>query len=158
MQIIEVLYNQELADVVDEEQLFEAADINGISITEALVPGVALTVPDRKFHKIMDEVVAPRQKVAVTKSEYGQTWVDLVLQQLGDEERLFELCDTNTAGITDDVIPGTVIQSPDFDQDKKSIVNVLKVNKPASDKVLAPGAIPEEGIEFWGIEFDFVVN
>jgi len=91
------------------------------------------------------------------RSLSGQTWVDLALQQLGDESRLFELCDLNGVGITDELIPGREVLYPDFDFDKKDSVNTLKRIKPASDQSLVEDD-HGEGIEFWGIEFDFLVS
>jgi len=158
MPITKVLYGQDLSDLVDEEKIFEAADLNGISITDVLTPGVFLIVPTSTPKKLQNEIVSQVVKPVTVKSFEGQTWVDLVLQQLGDEERLFEMCDKNNAGITDDLAPGSVIQSPDFEPEKKAIVNALTKVKPASNNVVVAGEDVEEGIEFWAIEYEFIVS
>jgi hypothetical protein len=158
MPTIKVLNGHTLSQLANEMQLFEAADLNGIGITEALVPGVILTLPEQVPAKLFRENIAQVGKPETTRSLYGQAWVDIALQQLGTEERLFELCDLNDAGITDVLIAGTTITSPEAEAKLKRIVNTLKANKPSSVKVYAPGAEVEEGIEFWAIEMDFLVS
>lgn len=91
-----------------------------------------------------------------TKVLHGQTWIDIALQEVGDEHRLFELCDLNNSGITDDIAAGYVATTPDFESNKKSIVNTLRKVRPASGISIAEELM--EGIEYWGIEFDFVVS
>lgn len=158
MPAIKVLYNHELSDFVADEQIFEAADLNSISITEALVPGVSLDIPEQKRATLSNDKLQSIVKPTTVKSLSGQTWVDLVLQQLGDEHRLFELCDMNGAGITDVINAGTIVTSPEAEPDKKRIVNILAGRKPASSFVVTPGEDEPEGIEFWAIEFDFIVS
>jgi hypothetical protein len=158
MKEVKVLHGHELSDLTDEHTLFDAADLNGIGITDELTPGAILTLPNQKKKKLTNELVAPVIQPVTTKAFDGQTWVDLVLQQLGDEERLFEMCDKNDAGITDDIIPGATIQSPEFEASKKGIVNALKARRPASDLVVQLGEPLPEGIEYWAIELDFEVS
>lgn len=154
---IRVLNGHELADLVGEDQIFEAADLNGIGITEALVPGVTLTIPKQPAPQLTLERRQRTSRAAVKRVVAGQTWVDIVLQELGDELRLFELCDLNDAGITDDLAPSTVVQAPEADASKATVVNTLRARKPASIHYGTGDAQPE-GIEFWAIEFDFVVS
>jgi len=89
------------------------------------------------------------------KAQPGQTWVDLALQYVGDEERMFELCDLNGFGITDEIEPGVLLQCPDSDPKKRSIVNVLKV---CSSMFFGVGNPAPEGIEYEAIELDFIVR
>jgi len=158
MQVIKAIYGQELADVVYDDYLFEAADLNGGSITDTLIAGAQVTVPEMPKRRLFDEIIAPAEKVTVVTAQPGQTWVDMVLQQLGDEHKLFDLVDLNGTGITDDLIPGTVIECPAYDLDKKAIINILQVKRPASEKIIPPGEPQPEGIEYWAIELDFVVS
>ena len=93
---------------------------------------------------------------------YGQTWLDLALQELGDMERAIELAQLNNRAITDDLQAGEELLVPDFDSEKRSIIQLFrnKANRPASgDTFIAadPGS-DGEGIEFWAIENDFVVS
>jgi hypothetical protein len=93
-----------------------------------------------------------------TKTQYGQSLIDIALQMLGDEERLFELCDLNDAGITECIEAGRDVIAPDFDVTKKQIVNTLKATNPASFVCEEPVETILEGIGYWAIEFDFKVS
>ena len=69
----------------------------------------------------------------------GQAVIDIAMQELGDVERLFELCLLNDVNITDELEPGTVFTVPDFATDKKRVVAFF------SDKTLAPASIDDLG-------------
>jgi hypothetical protein len=157
MPTTKVLYGHELADLCDESLLFETADLNNISITDALTPGVRLSVPAASRKKLDDEKIEAIEKPVTVKAIAGQTWVDLAMQQLGDEERIFELCDNNKAGITDEVEAQKVIKFPSLASEKKRIVNILSVIKPSS-MFYGTGDLAPDGIEFWAIEFEFLVS
>jgi len=157
MPSINILYGHELSDLCDEDKIFEAADLNGIGITDVLIPGVTLSVPTVSKKDLTRETVKPRVKPNTVVAVPGQTWIDLVLQQLGDEERIFELCDDNDVGITDDLIAGTVINSPMVTIEKSGIVKALTLRKPASMFFGIDDPAPE-GIEYWAIELDFEVS
>jgi len=158
MPAIKVLYGHELSDLCDEERIFDAADLNGIGITDALTPGVTLSVPVMRKRELGNETVLQIQtQVAAPKIIAGQTWVDLVLQQLGDEERLFELCDANSNGITEDLIPGNEFVTLEAERDKQSVVNTLIKTKPSS-LYFGTGNAEPGGIEYWAIEIDFEVS
>ena len=99
--------------------------------------------------------------IKVTVS-YGQTWLDIALQELGDMERAIELARLNNRSITDELQAGEELLVPDFDSQKRSIIQLFRnaANRPASgDTFIA--ADPDtvgEGIEFWALENDFVVS
>ncbi|THU36919.1 hypothetical protein FAM09_18320 [Niastella caeni] len=94
---------------------------------------------------------------------YGQTWLDIAMQELGDIERAIELARLNGRSVTDALEAGEILNVPDFDTSKRSIVQLFRnsANKPASGEVLiaADGDTGgNEGIEFWALENDFVVS
>lgn len=161
MPTIKALNGSNLADFVSDDRLFDMADLNDLGITDDLTPGVMLSLPNGVTQaNLYDEVMPLSPSPVITKALNGQTWVDLVLQELGDEMRLFELCDLNDAGITDDLLAGAVIDCPDYESVKRNIVSTLRASKPASASylTLGPGEPLEEGIEFWAIEYDFIVS
>lgn len=92
-----------------------------------------------------------------TKAIAGQTWVDLALQELCDEERIFELCDLNGASMTDDIAPGTEVITPVAESKKGACVLTLRSRRPASLFFGVGNAAPE-GIGYWAIETDFVIS
>jgi hypothetical protein len=92
---------------------------------------------------------------------YGQTWLDIAMQELGDIERTIELAQLNGRSITDALEAGEILNVPDFDTSRRSIVQLFRnnANKPASgDNMIADTGTVGEGIEFWAIENDFVVS
>jgi hypothetical protein len=93
---------------------------------------------------------------------YGQTWLDIAMQELGDMERAMELALLNDRSITDELQAGEELIVPDYDLEKRSIIQLFRnaANKPASSDTFS-AAEPDttgEGIEFWALENDFVVS
>jgi hypothetical protein len=159
MPLTKVLYGQELSDLCRDENLFAAADLNGIGITDILAPGNILSLPEENdFFQGLPEVRNRLSAVLAQKSVAGQTWSDIVIQELGDESYLFDLADSNQVGITDDLAPSTKLNIPTVSNlSKQSIVSLLRDRKPCSLYYGAGNPAPQ-GIEYWGIEIDFVVN
>lgn len=91
------------------------------------------------------------------KVEYGQTLIDICVQELGDATRVFEVAELNNTNITADIDPGTMIIVPDFAPKKANIVKLFSNPsiKPASANADNEN---EEGIEIWAIEDDFEVS
>lgn len=90
----------------------------------------------------------------------GQTLIDIALQELGDCERLFELAKMNNVNTTDDLEAGSLVFVPDWSLDKKELVKLFSnpMNKPASSRTTLSIPTGPEGIDYWGIEIDFVVS
>lgn len=157
MQAIEVLYNHTLADLTDEDQIFEAADLNGIGITDALTPGVTLLVPTASRKSLTKELAQQPVKKETVTALPGQNWIDLVLQQTGDESKLFDFIDLNSAGITDDVQAGSTYNSMLPEAERLAVVKAITKRKPSSVFIGIDNPAPE-GIEYWAIELDFIVS
>ncbi len=64
----------------------------------------------------------------------SQRLIDLAIQELGDVERVYELCLLNNISLTDEIAAGSVLIIPDFDFEKRRIVTLF------SNKVLAPAS------------------
>lgn len=92
----------------------------------------------------------------------GQTLIDIALQELGDAATLFEVAQYNDRSITDDLAAGDVLTVPDYALDRRAIVSTFAnlANRPASGITTASetDGIFGEGIEFWSIELDFVIQ
>lgn len=158
MQSIKVLNGHTLSDLVREHQLFDAADLNGVSITEALVPGVILSVPDQTNPDLNKErAIVKKAPERVVKSVAGQVWIDMTLQECGDESKLFDLCDLNNVGITDELVSSTVIKTLPIDNVNLAVISALNGRKPSSI-FFGVGNPAPEGIEYWAIELDFIVS
>jgi hypothetical protein len=89
----------------------------------------------------------------------GQTLLDIAVQELGDASRFNEIATLNNLEFSDDLIVGSLILVPESDIDKREIVKIFtnKALTPASDKGDL-SEVFEEGIEFWSIEYDFIVS
>lgn len=91
---------------------------------------------------------------------YGQTIVDIALQELGDPERAVEVAELNSLSLSDDLDGGQLIDVPDYDSDKRDLVNLFtnKANAPASADTGSEVDAPLEGIDYWAIQIDFKVT
>jgi len=90
-------------------------------------------------------------------STYKQSLFDVALQHLGDAQKALDLAVLNGRSLTDDLEPGEVII---FDETQKNrqmtqyySVNALQPATALSETVDIPG-----GINFMGIEIDFIVS
>lgn len=90
--------------------------------------------------------------------EEGQVLLDIAMQEMGDVERLFELAELNGLSITERVEPGTMLSVGEPDIDRRLVCDVLRLpsNKPASDE--GTEEFLGEGIEFWALEYDFIIQ
>lgn len=95
----------------------------------------------------------------VVKVQYKQTIIDIAVQELGDASRAIEIAVLNNLNLTDDLVSGTTLILPVPDLDKRWLVNLFKdkANHPASC-VTADEEVKLEGIGYWYIEYDFVVQ
>lgn len=95
----------------------------------------------------------------ITRS--GQNLLDIAIQTTGDASTALALALTNGLCLTDDLAVDFVINVPDdigTDENIKSYYSA-RGYKPATgvtktDETMAPF----EGIEYWGIEYDFIVS
>ncbi len=86
----------------------------------------------------------------------GQTLLDICIQETGDVSRLKEIADMNNIDITADLEAGQVLLVPtDVATEKKRIVNYFR----NPEKKPSTGVLPDdEGVDFWGIEDDFIIQ
>lgn len=91
---------------------------------------------------------------------FGQTLLDIAAQELGDTTRAFEIATLNNMSITDDLIAGQVLFIPDADSKKAGIIRLFadKANAPASADIAGAMKSKNEGVEFWKIENDFIIQ
>lgn len=90
---------------------------------------------------------------------YGQTFLDIALQETGDLERCMELADAADLQLTAELPAGLVLEVPDPAPEKRSVVLLFSdaANKPASaDPAEENNRL--EGIGYWIIQQDFVVQ
>ncbi len=92
----------------------------------------------------------------------GQTLVDIAIQEMGDASFVLAIAELNDLNVTDDLTAGQMITVPDYDTAFRNTVNLFSddANKPASGINADEGDEEDhlEGIEYWAIENDFVVQ
>lgn len=90
-----------------------------------------------------------------------QSVLDLALQYCGGLEAAFELARLNDISITDDLSVGQQLAMPAILS--KDVTNYYSVNDICPATAITIDAINEivgdgEGVEFWAIEYDFIVS
>lgn len=89
----------------------------------------------------------------------GQTMVDIAIQELGDLERVFEIAVDNDTSISDELLPGSFLNVGDYVADKRYLVKVFeKPTKIASFDFAGDVNARLEGIDYWTLELDFIVQ
>lgn len=90
-----------------------------------------------------------------------QSLLDMALQHCGSLEAAFDMAELNGLNLTDDLETGIDIAIPNAYNTKvvqhytvNSIQPATAITAAEINSVLAVG----EGIEFWGIEYDFIVQ
>lgn len=87
----------------------------------------------------------------------GQTLLDLSIQYLGSEEKVFELAKLNNLSITTQLVTGQKINLPTVGNPR--VVKVLKDGNRHPAANLENGTFEIlEGVDFWGIEYDFIIS
>ena len=91
-----------------------------------------------------------------------QSLLDVALQHSGSLEAAFEIAMLNELSLTDDLAAGKQLSLPD-DPDNSDVANYYAVNDLHPASAITQAEIMDalgqgEGIEFWGIEFDFIVS
>lgn len=97
-------------------------------------------------------------KITVTSR---QNLLDIAIQHGGSLEAVFEMAMTNNRSITDDLNTGEELEAPAM-MDQKTVqhfaVNNLQPATAITTAEIAQQTAGGEGIEFWGIEIDFIVS
>ncbi len=96
----------------------------------------------------------------VVKILLGQTISDIAVQELGDAERSMEVAGLNGLSVTDDLSTMSTLLVPDYDTSKINTVQLFSdiANAPASADVSGGFAAPLEGIDYWILENDFIIQ
>jgi len=93
------------------------------------------------------------------KVDNRQSIIDVTIQTAGDASAAFAFAMLNGLSITDD--PVTDVELSETDAVNNEVVVFYTNNSiiPATGiTTTAENALIEEGVEFWGIEYDFVVS
>lgn len=88
----------------------------------------------------------------------NQNIFDIALQVYGNVEATFDILKANPGmnGITDNLLPGTLINLPD-NVDNIANVNIQKIYTKNNQKVTT-GSFKQEGIGYWVIEQNNIIS
>lgn len=92
---------------------------------------------------------------------HGQNLLDIALQTTGDAETALDIALSNGLCLSDDLTVGQRIDIDDTLVINENIRNTYRTQTiyPATGITTANTAdAPFEGIEFWAIEYDFIIN
>lgn len=92
----------------------------------------------------------------------NQSLLDIAIRTFGTVEAVLAIAILNGISITQELVPGQVLNLPSIDYGNQEIVNFFDINKkdPATalteeDKAIIEG---DSGIGFWIIEDNFIVQ
>lgn len=92
----------------------------------------------------------------------GQSLFDLAVQGMGDISGVFDLAEMAGMQITDELTTGQLIELPPaVDRQVAGYYashGIIPATAITIDSTADDGGLLLEGIEFWGIEYDFMVN
>ena len=91
----------------------------------------------------------------------NQSLFDISIQQCGGIEAVFEIAEQNGLSITDRLIAGSTIEISEDTMIDKTIIDYYQMKgiKPATDVTAsAMDGLRDEGIDFWAVAVDFVVQ
>lgn len=99
--------------------------------------------------------------MATVTTRAGQSLLDIAVQEGGSMEAMVDVAIANDIRMTDMPAVGSAISVPSSPDSRVTELFANSVHKPASavslddiDRATGGG----EGIEFWGIEYDFIVS
>jgi hypothetical protein len=88
----------------------------------------------------------------------GQSLFDLAVQEGGSVEAVFDLALAAGLGITADMPAGTLLAAPAVVS--RRVADYYRTNsiRPATALSANDAALLHEGVEFWMVEYDFMVS
>jgi hypothetical protein len=142
------------------EDLIAFCQLNGIGISDSLIPGETLQSTGNTYQP-SSTVTNSQLVIAPADILPGQTLADMAIQTQGSLESLVALAVLNGLSVTSLLTPGEMLNyslTPYAPQ----VVQMFAANNwtPASGSTIpGPGApVLMSGIGYWGIEYNFVVS
>jgi hypothetical protein len=92
------------------ESLFDLALLNGVGITDDIMPGTVMAVPVKEYD-LQPVTIEPRQlEFGVKQLKLRQTVIDFTCQHAGTVESLFVVAQLNGVSITENVPKGSLLK------------------------------------------------
>jgi hypothetical protein len=88
----------------------------------------------------------------------GQSLFDIAIQAAGSVEAVFDIALANGIGITDELQPGTVLVIPAVLNRQVADYYSSRGIRPATVLSADDATLLRDGVEFWMLEYDFIVS
>jgi len=143
------------------DYVFDVAAANGIDITELLSSGFVLDIPALtpvKEHRLQQaKSIKATQQRNLTVG-FGQNMFDKCIEICGNMQSLFDLAKANNLSITDTVTKESNL-IPASISDSNMVRYYFKQNiRPATGNEVIAEAVTGDGIGYWIIENDFIIQ
>lgn len=89
---------------------------------------------------------------------HNQNLLDISVQHTGTVENCFKIAVSNGLSVSDDLVPGQEIIIPIDVVIDKEILNYYKAKEIQPATAELPKVNQLEGVDYWGIEYDFIVS
>lgn len=93
---------------------------------------------------------------------HNQTLLDIAIRHCGTVEAVLDIAVLNNVSITDDLVPGQLLNLPTKDYGAQEVINFFELNQmePATALTEEQKALTEgkSGIGFWEIGNNFIVQ
>jgi hypothetical protein len=190
---MKVLEGQTLIDIAIQhcgsaDAVYDISVLNGLSVTDELVPGTALILPnvvnaeiviyyDNKglcsatalvaqaelVLSVVDTFIsiAPVAKKGVCIVLDNQDLLDVAVEYCGSADAAYDIALLNDLTVTDDLTPGIELKLPSVVNKKIASYYKTKGLEPATGITMNsenPLPVSLEGIGYWAIETDFIIS
>lgn len=85
-----------------------------------------------------------------------QTLLDLAMQHAGNAEAAFAMCVQQDVPITNEYAAGTILPAPEIENE--DVITLYRTEKAKPASILQNAENDLEGINYWIIEDDFIVQ
>ncbi len=145
----------------DMSGLLHLVEFNNVGFTDEIRAGQVISGDDISFEKKTVNVILLTEIIPNSiEVEAGQSLFDIAVQEYGSIEGLFHLTQDNNLSLTEELEPAKSI-SVRTEASKQNVVDFFKGRnlKPATGLTPTENEqLKPEGIEYWAIEYDFVVS
>jgi len=140
-------------------------DIVSYYAKKRLCIATALVAQAELIQSVVDSffIIAPTNKIGVAIVLDGQNIVDIATQYCGSADAAFDIAILNGLSPTVDLTPGIELKLPSAFNKKIAEYYKTKALQPATNAIIQTGGgggtpTDGEGIGYWAIEIDFVIN
>lgn len=130
------------------------ASANGLSMTGNVVAGQVIVIPDITFPVVASSAGATAQQARTATVAPGQTLYDIAIQYCGGVDAIVGLAAANSLSLSATLSAGQILQVPNTINKRVRRAYDEAGWRPAAGDILNT----LEGVDYWAIEYDFIVQ